>query len=315
MKVLSVFMMLVFGTFGGNLQHYDRELSTIKLLYYSPTITWYDDPIEITREWKYVGDISPSRKYLKLLIHGWNADSDHVALETVKNSYMKINTSHLLMADWREIASMRYITARELIPLIGKQICQLLRKFVEQALIGPDRMHIIGHSLGAHIATHVGRCFNGEISRMTALDPAGPLFNSISVDALNKNDFKFVDSIHTSAGFAGEFEMRSHADFYPNDGKAPQPGCELLDVLTLSGCSHFRAPLYFSESILIPQSFNAFKCDLLFIKSQTCLNFFNASDMIVMGEQIDKRISGSFYLESFSTFPYGKSSYPAIKEV
>lgn len=43
---------------------------------------------------------------------------------------------------------------------------------------------------------------------MTALDPAGPLFTPFSADALNKNDFQFVDSIHTSAGLAGEFEIR-----------------------------------------------------------------------------------------------------------
>lgn len=43
---------------------------------------------------------------------------------------------------------------------------------------------------------------------MTALDPAGPLFTPFSTDALSKNDFQFVDSIHTSAGLAGEFEIR-----------------------------------------------------------------------------------------------------------
>lgn len=46
------------------------------------------------------------------------------------------------------------------------------------------------------------------IYRMTALDPAGPLFTPFSTDALSKNDFQFVDSIHTSAGLAGEFEIR-----------------------------------------------------------------------------------------------------------
>ena len=44
--------------------------------------------------------------------------------------------------------------------------------------------------------------------RMTALDPAGPLFTPFSTDALSKSDFQFVDSIHTSAGLAGEFAIR-----------------------------------------------------------------------------------------------------------
>lgn len=99
------------------------------------------------------------------MIHGWNADADHVALETVRNSYLKLNSSHLLMVDWRDIASMRYFVARDMIASVGKRICDLLKVFAQQAKIGPKRIHIVGHSLGAHVATHVGRCFNGEIAR------------------------------------------------------------------------------------------------------------------------------------------------------
>lgn len=99
------------------------------------------------------------------MIHGWNADSEHVAMETVRNSYLKLNTSHLLMADWREIAGMRYLIARNLIALVGEQISKLLELFAEKAEIDPKRIHIVGHSLGAHVATHIGRSFKGEIGR------------------------------------------------------------------------------------------------------------------------------------------------------
>lgn len=99
------------------------------------------------------------------MIHGWNADSEHVALETVRNSYLKLNTSHLLMADWRDIAGMRYFVARGLIAMVGKRICELLKIFVEYAKIEPGRVHVVGHSLGTHIGTHVGRCFKSEIGR------------------------------------------------------------------------------------------------------------------------------------------------------
>jgi pimeloyl-ACP methyl ester carboxylesterase len=99
------------------------------------------------------------------LIHGWNADAEHVALETVRNAYLKLNSSHLLMADWRDIANMRYSFARGMIASVGKRLCGLLKIFAEEAQIGPERIHIVGHSLGAHIGTHVGRCYKSEISR------------------------------------------------------------------------------------------------------------------------------------------------------
>lgn len=100
-----------------------------------------------------------------LLIHGWNADAEHVALVTVRNAYLKQNSSHLLMADWRDIANMRYGIARGLIAPVGRRLCKLLKRFAQQAEIGPESIHIVGHSLGSHIATHIGRCFDGEIAR------------------------------------------------------------------------------------------------------------------------------------------------------
>lgn len=54
----------------------------------------------------------------------------------------------------------------------------------------------------------VNNLFISRLDRLTALDPAGPLFTPFSIDALNRNDFLFVDTIHTSAGIAGEFEIR-----------------------------------------------------------------------------------------------------------
>lgn len=126
-----------------------------------------DDPIEIAKEWKNDDDddIIDARTNVKLLIHGWNADADHVALATVRNAYLKLNSSYLLMADWRDIANMRYFVARQMIASVGRRLCELLKIFLAQAKLGPNTVHIIGHSLGAHIATHTGRCFDGEIAR------------------------------------------------------------------------------------------------------------------------------------------------------
>lgn len=127
------------------------------------SIRTIDDPFEI--EAKESNDTFDDERDVKLLIHGWNADPEHVALETVRNAYLRLNTSHVLMADWREIASMRYLTAREMIASVGKAICKQLKTFAERAQIGADKIHIVGHSLGAHIATHVGRCFNRQLAR------------------------------------------------------------------------------------------------------------------------------------------------------
>lgn len=40
-------------------------------------------------------------------------------------------------------------------------------------------------------------------------------------------DAVFVDSIHTDSGVMGYRYKNGHADFWPNNGKRSQPGCEL----------------------------------------------------------------------------------------
>lgn len=58
--------------------------------------------------------------------------------------------------------------------------------------------HIIGHSLGSHIASYAGKKITG-LGRITGLDPAKPYFESMaSVTRLTPNDAIFVDVIHTA---------------------------------------------------------------------------------------------------------------------
>ena len=51
------------------------------------------------------------------------------------------------------------------------------------------QIQIIGASLGAHVAGYVGFYLDGKISRITGLDPSGPLFHSVPAsDRLDLSD-------------------------------------------------------------------------------------------------------------------------------
>lgn len=121
-----------------------------------------DDPIEISTKNGNNNQLDTVVESVKLLIHGWNADSEHVAMEPVRNAYVRKNSSHVLMADWREVAALRYFIARDKIGQVGKGICQLLKTFMKQTNVTSNQIHVIGHSLGAHVGTHVGRCFKSS---------------------------------------------------------------------------------------------------------------------------------------------------------
>ena len=64
--------------------------------------------------------------------------------------------------------------------------------------------HVIGHSLGSHVAGYVGETVQakgmGKLGRISALDPAEPLFQSMpEFVRLDPGDADFVDAIHTDA--------------------------------------------------------------------------------------------------------------------
>lgn len=65
-------------------------------------------------------------------------------------------------------------------------------------------LHLIGHSLGAHIVGQTARLLRNfmQVDRITGLDPAHPCFENNSASLrLNKADAKFVDVIHTNSEY------------------------------------------------------------------------------------------------------------------
>ena len=62
------------------------------------------------------------------------------------------------------------------------------------------------------------------------MDPAGPMYDSYSIDAsLNSRAASFVDILHTHGQGGpimnyGTMRVLGHMDFYPNNGGL-QPGC------------------------------------------------------------------------------------------
>lgn len=77
------------------------------------------------------------------------------------------------------------------------------------------------------------KALNANKVSFTALDPAGPLFHAFS-SRLNSFDANFVDVIHTDSYILGLSKQVGHVDFYPNNGRRPQPGCPLISTLFFS---------------------------------------------------------------------------------
>uniref|UniRef100_A0A182PBB4 Lipase domain-containing protein n=1 Tax=Anopheles epiroticus TaxID=199890 RepID=A0A182PBB4_9DIPT len=265
------------------------------------------------------------RRQLKVLIHGWNADRNHVSILPIRTAYLVQDAHNLLVADWSPAAVLLYPTARALVLPVGNRLGDILGRFMKRVGIDPGQVHVIGHSLGAHIAGNLGRSLDGKVRRVTALDPAGPLFALDSKDAVGPDTAQFVDVIHTDGLMLGENIVRGHADFFPNSGTPPQPGCETLDVFTLrtvsrtSGthsCSHARSTGFFAESIPLPNSFIACACSREEISRQDsiCLpDVRNTSlrECVAMGESLGASARGTFFTRTSRVPPFGLGYHTA----
>lgn len=166
-------------------------------------------------------------------------------------------------------------------------------------------IHVIGHSLGAHISGAAGRRFQiltgSDLPRITGLDPANPCFNEgESLSGLSRGDASWVDIIHSNVRVLGKRDPIGDIDFYPNGLNSIQPGC--FTVV----CSHSRAWQYYAESVY-PGNENNFvgvKCNSL---SAVVDKLCNAQTAI-MGYNVNLKRKGSFFLRVNSEAPYGRKN-------
>lgn len=192
----------------------------------------------------------------------------------------------VVLIDWGGGASPPYVQAVANIRLVGAITAHVVHMLYEELkLPNLSKVHIIGHSLGAHLSGYAGyhlqRDFGLKPNRITGLDPAAPLFTDTDpIVRLDPTDAHFVDIVHTDAnplmkGGLGINMRLGHVDFFPNGG-FDNPGCNkkfqdvvksnrkatlFLTMQEFLGCNHIRSEQYFTESIGSKCPFLGITCD------------------------------------------------------
>ncbi|KAK9507403.1 hypothetical protein O3M35_007265 [Rhynocoris fuscipes] len=235
---------------------------------------------------------------LKVIIHGYSG-SEYVY--NIIKAYLYKGGNNVLLVDWGPLSRKPcYCAATVNTWQVGRCASLVLHQ-----LLPAKYVHIVGFSLGAHVAGIVSNYLNEQlgkkVDRITGLDPALPMYSATSaLNKLDPTDAYFVDVIHTSVGTYGKIEACGHQDFYVN--KHPtQPGCNPTTVI----CSHKRATELFAESINTKIGFWATRCSsILSYLLGSCSTFRSNEQQILMGEYTDKRYSGVFFLKTANSPPY-----------
>ncbi|KAK3746142.1 hypothetical protein RRG08_003581 [Elysia crispata] len=193
----------------------------------------------------------PSKKTV-FIIHGYMEHARKNWVHTMVAELRYKEDANYITVDWGTGAmNVNYYQSVANTRLVGAVVALVLQTL--QSLGGDlATFHLIGYSLGAHIAGYAGNRVPG-LGRITGLDPAGPAFEGYpALVRLDPTDATLVDVIHTDGEVLGlgTVEPMGDVDFYPNRGVG-QPGCptSMLDRFTAAfystlsnalACSHFR---------------------------------------------------------------------------
>lgn len=211
----------------------------------------------------------------------------------------------IILVDYAKLANSNYLlSATKTAPGVGSYIYNKIMQFK----FNLTQVGMIGHSLGAHVAGHVGKASKGLLNEIignhllqnrqslnnlqnykalisVGLDPAGPYFDTMGT-GLYHTDAVHVLVLHTSRDF-GTLLSRGDIDYYASKDRIVQPGCET--AVYKPGCSHDKC-LYIYNAALYPNNkIIAVKCS-------------SQADTVQFGESSIK--TGEYCFEAEACYKY-----------
>ncbi|XP_044751612.1 inactive pancreatic lipase-related protein 1-like isoform X2 [Coccinella septempunctata] len=240
----------------------------------------------------------------KIIIHGFLSGIREEVFTLNKDAFLKKADYNVIGMDWSALCEFEYLSAMRGAQIASQYLAEMIEWLVMQDVSLTD-IHLIGHSLGAHVAGMAGsKLTSGKVSRITGLDPALPGYYERGPQVkLDPGDAELVDVVHTYMKILGYAQPLGHIDFYANGGRY-QPGCpDIYDIWKIGEslhCNHARSYQYFAESILNPKAFRCRRCSS--VEEALGENCFEDTD-IYMGEPSTYR-NGLYFFRTRNSPPF-----------
>lgn len=171
------------------------------------------------------------------IIHDFAQNSEAQGIQGLKDAYFDSRTLdfNVILVDWGKLSIPTgpgntpisalnpredYQKVVENVGVVGGRLAVLIGNMEEASVSYPERMHIIGFGLGAHVGGAAGKGVSlmgrkRVVNRVTGLDPSGSLFGiSRPARMLRESDASFVDVVITEGGFQGDLKVKGTATFY-----------------------------------------------------------------------------------------------------
>ncbi|CAF93802.1 unnamed protein product [Tetraodon nigroviridis] len=133
------------------------------------------------------------------VIHGYRpTGAPPIWIQHIVHLLAQQDDMNIVVVDWNKgAANLNYFTAVTYTRQAAHNLTGFILTMQEEGA-SLSSVHLVGVSLGAHLAGYVGANLKGRIGRITGLDPAGPMFTSATAEErLDPSDAMFVDVLHT----------------------------------------------------------------------------------------------------------------------
>ncbi|KAI3388072.1 hypothetical protein SNEBB_000358 [Seison nebaliae] len=204
---------------------------------------------------------SSDNQQLYFIIHGFLQNSNSSWIKDIAKALLNQKEKHvIIVVDWTKGNKFPYHSAVANTRIVAGIVAKKLKYYPNM-----QSVHLIGHSLGAHICGYIG------------LDPAGPLFSKTSKEVhLDQLDGEFVQIVHSNGlkmGF-GIYNAIGTEDIYLNGG-LQQPGCgnkfkklarrlstgDFANIRKAINCDHQAANIFFISTIINKCQHLMYDCD------------------------------------------------------